>query len=438
MYINQEQFITPDSSRSTTSSSRSRNSISRIDQYPKPTQSIKREIHGPCRNHKFRRSPDVVTETFSQENQYKMMLIHRYEQAKSLALDTFRYLKKSDFETWSSSKKNVISEASSLDEDSLQRTPVSGSTGSLLHRKYAKCTNNRSPGLAFTGLSVEWSLRSCKKGYESAEKQKPDVDNLTSEVRERLIIAKEPLYKQEEGFSEPFSPLTEVEQNQVSIAFARVNRQKILVVHQHSNIEITGQILQSLKPRGWLNDEVINVYFELLKEREQREPKKFLKCHFFNTFFYKKLISARDGYDFKAVRRWTTLKKIGYHLLECDKIFVPIHRNLHWCLAVINKKDQKFQYFDSLKGIDYQVLEALARYYMDEVKDKSGEDINTTSWTFECPHDIPTQENGSDCGMFMIKYADFFSRGLSLCFSQKDMPYFRERTAMEILSLTAE
>lgn len=35
--------------------------------------------------------------------------------------------------------------------------------------------------------------------------------------------------------------------------------------------------------------QVINVYFELLKEREKREPQNFLKCHFFNTFFYKKV-----------------------------------------------------------------------------------------------------------------------------------------------------
>lgn len=35
--------------------------------------------------------------------------------------------------------------------------------------------------------------------------------------------------------------------------------------------------------------QVINVYLELLKERERREPKKFLNCHFFNTFFYKKV-----------------------------------------------------------------------------------------------------------------------------------------------------
>ncbi|KAI3961201.1 hypothetical protein MKX01_035787 [Papaver californicum] len=223
------------------------------------------------------------------------------------------------------------------------------------------------------------SLRSCRKRYETAEKQKLDMDYLTSEVRKRLTIAKKPLKKQEEGFSEPFAPLTEVEQSQVSIAFANLNRQNILVMHQNSNIEITGQILQCLKPGAWLNDEVTNVYFELLKEREQRDPKKFLKCHFFNTFFYNKLISVRDGYDFKAVSRWTTLKKIGYHLLDCDKY-----------LSLSTKTNI---------GMDYQVLKVLARHYMDEVKDKSGEDIDTTSWTFECPYDIPLQENGSDCGM---------------------------------------
>lgn len=35
--------------------------------------------------------------------------------------------------------------------------------------------------------------------------------------------------------------------------------------------------------------QVINLYLELLKEREKRDPQKFLKCHFFNTFFYKKV-----------------------------------------------------------------------------------------------------------------------------------------------------
>lgn len=34
-------------------------------------------------------------------------------------------------------------------------------------------------------------------------------------------------------------------------------RRKVLVTHENSNIEITGELLQCLAPRAWLNDEVI-------------------------------------------------------------------------------------------------------------------------------------------------------------------------------------
>ncbi|KAL5852398.1 hypothetical protein ACOSQ3_007516 [Xanthoceras sorbifolium] len=236
---------------------------------------------------------------------------------------------------------------------------------------------------------------------------------------------------------EPFVPLTEEEEYEVECAFA-TNRRKVLVSHLGTDIDITGQLLQCLRPGAWLNDEVINVYLGLLKEREKREPQKFLKCHFFNTFFYNKLASGNKGYDFRAVKRWTTMKKLGYALIDCDKIFVPIHKQIHWCLAVINKKDKKFQYLDSLKGTDRKVLNNLAKYYVEEVKDKSGIDIDVSDWEHEFVEDLPEQENGFDCGVFMLKYMDFYSRGLGLCFDQSHMPYFRLRTAKEILSLRAD
>ncbi|XP_020600378.1 ubiquitin-like-specific protease ESD4, partial [Phalaenopsis equestris] len=186
-----------------------------------------------------------------------------------------------------------------------------------------------------------------------------------------------------------------------------------------------------------LNDEVINLYLELLKERERREHKKFLKCHFFNTFFYKKLTSGKNGYDFKAVRRWTTQKKLGYTLIECEKVFVPVHKDIHWCLAVIDIKDKTLQYLDSLGGVDTYVLNVLTKYLMDEMRDKCDSEIDSISWKKELV-DLPLQMNSYDCGMFMIKYADFYSRGLKLCFSQEHMEYFRKRTAIEILKLRAE
>lgn len=239
------------------------------------------------------------------------------------------------------------------------------------------------------------------------------------------------------AFHQIFAPLTEDEEIQVFHALSDFNRDKVLVTHDESNIEITGEILQCLRPCGWLNDEVISLYLELLKEREKRESESFLKCHFFNALFYDKLTGGGGGYDFKAVRRWTIQQKIGYNLYECDRVFVPIHKNMHWSLVVINKIEEKFQYLDSLKNKDFEVLENMARYYVDEVKDKNREDIDISSWKLECV-DVPTQTNSWDCGVFMIKYADFYSRGLGLFFEQDDMPYFRKRTVNEILRLKAE
>uniref|UniRef100_A0A0A8YUD7 Ubiquitin-like protease family profile domain-containing protein n=1 Tax=Arundo donax TaxID=35708 RepID=A0A0A8YUD7_ARUDO len=239
-----------------------------------------------------------------------------------------------------------------------------------------------------------------------------------------------------EEVPEPFVPLTDDDEDIVRHALHGKSRRERLAMHEASNIVVTREILQCLNDKDWLNDEVINLYLDLLKERELREPTKFLKCHFFNTFFYKKLSSG--GYDYKAVRRWTTKRKLGYSLIECDKIFVPIHKEVHWCLAVINIRDKKFQYLDSLGGMDMKALRTLARYLVDEVKDKSGQQVDAFSWKHEGVKNLPLQENGWDCGMFMLKYIDFYSRDMDLIFGQKHMRYFRRRTAKEILNLRAD
>uniref|UniRef100_A0A0E0JIA8 Ubiquitin-like protease family profile domain-containing protein n=1 Tax=Oryza punctata TaxID=4537 RepID=A0A0E0JIA8_ORYPU len=269
-------------------------------------------------------------------------------------------------------------------------------------------------------------LRALEFEVRLAEKGRLGLEQL-ADVLPRFTPRKE---------EEPFVPFTDEDEDSVDHALGGRNRRERLVVHESSNIVITREILQCLNETEWLNDEVINLYLELLKERELREPKKFLKCHFFNTFFYKKLITG--GYDYKSVRRWTTKRKLGYSLIECDKIFVPIHKEVHWCLAVINIRDKKFQFLDSLGSMDMKALRTLARYLVDEVKDKSGQHIDALSWKQEGVKNLPLQENGWDCGMFMLKYIDFYSRDMDLTFGQKHMNYFRKRTAREILNLRAE
>lgn len=37
-------------------------------------------------------------------------------------------------------------------------------------------------------------------------------------------------------------------------------------------------------------------------------------------------------------------------MFNLDKIIIPIHLSMHWCLAVINLKEKRFEYYDSLLG----------------------------------------------------------------------------------------
>ncbi|CAI9776228.1 unnamed protein product [Fraxinus pennsylvanica] len=464
---------------------------SRISEYPDSKPRFPREVHAPVKSYRFgfsvSKNKIEPSSSFEESSVVKMGNIYgtlksKLEEARIIAMRTFRYVGKEnekdvieiddekerqgdisedssvhevdvvDFprSKWKEGKEGngVLGNSQELEgkmvDRSLDSSVISDascvnvkvdSTGNMMHLKLL----NQEPDVL--GVPVH------RKLYDSAKKRngKLGILGFAIELQEKLFRRLQlfrPQKKVEETKKhvpeECFKPLTVEEEAQVAWALSKSNRRKVLVSHKNSNIDITGEILQCLKPGAWLNDEVINLYLDLLKEREKREPQKFLKCHFFSTFFYKKLIGGRDGYNFQSVRRWTTQKKLGYSLLECDKIFVPIHKEVHWCLAVINTKDEKFQYLDSLRGVDAKEMKVLAKYFLDEVKDKSGNDIDVNSWEQEYVDDLPEQENGFDCGMFMIKYADFYSRDIGLCFNQDHMPYFRRRTVKEILRMKAE
>ncbi|RDY04669.1 Ubiquitin-like-specific protease ESD4, partial [Mucuna pruriens] len=447
--------------------------VSRISLYPEAKPLLRREVHAPCRQRKF----DFPTSSRTNAGGYSHkedisdhtgnMLSKNYRRAKISALATIRFGEKGKnvVEVDDDSPKGMVSEDSSVEEvhfveedgrevrsvvtehvwqegdlavtemkdldakDVIMHVaPQQQSTSSAVSELTNGNLNvvNAVKMLDTLSLTPEHdlsSVRAYKKLLEAAGKRNDTINRLSNEIKLNekrrstfdLLRPKKELV--EEVPLEPFIPLTKEEEVEVTRAFS-ANRRKVLVTHEKSCIEISGEMFQCLRPGAWLNDEVINVYLELLKERERREPQKFLNCHFFNTFFYKKLISGKNGYDFKSVRRWTSQKKLGYGLHECDKIFVPIHKEIHWCLAVINKKDKKFQYLDSLRGMDTQVMKVLANYIVDEVKDKTGKDIDVSSWKEEFVEDLPEQQNGYDCGVFMIKYTDFYSRNLGLCFNQ--------------------
>ncbi|XP_056853517.1 ubiquitin-like-specific protease ESD4 isoform X1 [Raphanus sativus] len=432
-------------------------SSSSVSRYPHAKAPLRRQIHAPSR-------PNLIYAKAKKPNSdccdNGKLFTREYDHAKRTALDACRFLNR-DKETINLEEEEAVSQDSVIevidcdddDDEEEEEKDIQTPSSSSSNVNNFGGVGDTSTMLDSLSLGREEettaedasSLQAYKKLMQSAERRNSKLEALLFEVlfhEKRLSQLRNPRPKHvkkpiKKVPHEPFIPLTEEEEAEVNRAFSGRNRRKVLVSHESSNIDITGEVLQCLTPSAWLNDEVINLYLELLKERETREPKNYLKCHFFNTFFYKKLLSD-SGYNYKAVRRWTTQRKLGYALIDCDMIFVPIHRGVHWTLAVINNRDRKFLYLDSLNGVDSKILNALAKYLGDEAKEKSGKDIDVSSWEMEFLKGIPQQKNGYDCGMFMLKYIDFFSRGLGLCFSQEHMPYFRQRTAKEILKLRAE
>ncbi|XP_054839245.1 sentrin-specific protease 2 isoform X2 [Eublepharis macularius] len=190
-------------------------------------------------------------------------------------------------------------------------------------------------------------------------------------------------------------------------------------------LKITRADIQTLRNQHWLNDVIINFYMNLLVDRNKRPGLPVLYA--FSTFFYPKLHS--EGYN--MVKKWTK----GVDLFQHDMILVPIHIRVHWGLLVVDMRRETIKYFDSMGHNGYRICKRLLQYMQEESKAKRNLDINASSWTLYSvkPHEIPQQLNGSDCGVFTCKYADFISRDKPIVFTQHHIPYFRRRMVWEIL-----
>ena len=54
---------------------------------------------------------------------------------------------------------------------------------------------------------------------------------------------------------------------------------------------------------------------------------------------------------------------IQIDIFALDKVLGPIHLGNHWCLAVINFQDKRFEYYDSLGGENKKCLEVNAQHF---------------------------------------------------------------------------
>ncbi|XP_073519293.1 sentrin-specific protease 1 isoform X2 [Phyllobates terribilis] len=233
------------------------------------------------------------------------------------------------------------------------------------------------------------------------------------------------LPKPEESIKEEleFPEITSEMEREIKHALYGGNQDQML--SEAFRLTITRKDIMTLNSLNWLNDEVINFYMNLLMERSKR--KGLPKVHAFNTFFFPKLKSA----GFQAVKRWT--KKVD--VFAADVLLVPVHLGVHWCLAVVDFRKKTVTYYDSMGGLNNEACRILLQYLKQESQDKKGISFDTNGWNLssKTSDEIPQQMNGSDCGMFACKYADYITKDKAITFAQNHMPYFRKRMVYEII-----
>ncbi|KAM4694578.1 sentrin-specific protease 5 [Discoglossus pictus] len=175
--------------------------------------------------------------------------------------------------------------------------------------------------------------------------------------------------------------------------------------------------LATLDGQNWLNDQVINMYGELIMDAVPD------KVHFLNSFFHRQLVTK--GYN--GVKRWT--KKVDF--FKKTLLLIPIHLEVHWSLITVNIPNKIISFYDS-QGIHFKFcVENIRKYLLTEAREKNHPEF-LQGWQTAVTKCIPQQKNDSDCGVFVLQYCKCLALEQPFQFSQEDMPRVRKRIYKEL------
>lgn len=194
-------------------------------------------------------------------------------------------------------------------------------------------------------------------------------------------------------------------------------------------IPLTKKSIRTLLPGEWLNDEIMNGFVQLVRERHGcRADLAAGPLMVLNSFFLLRLFH-RGVYDYEGVRRWT----MNVDTFKKDKVFIPINMSSsHWMLAVLEPGRCVMNLYDSLGDTLPYVPEILLRWIADEAASRTRP---MQPWRVE---QVPCrqQENGNDCGVFTLKMLDLLAQGRPLSDLKASTAYYRRRIAAELIEGT--
>uniref|UniRef100_A0A3Q1K9Z1 Ubiquitin-like protease family profile domain-containing protein n=1 Tax=Anabas testudineus TaxID=64144 RepID=A0A3Q1K9Z1_ANATE len=164
--------------------------------------------------------------------------------------------------------------------------------------------------------------------------------------------------------------------------------------------------LSTLADQNWLNDQVMNMYGELIMESAHQE------VHFLNSFFHRQLMTK--GYD--GVKRWT--KQVD--LFSKSLLLVPVHLEVHWSL------------YTNISFAFLEVTTSLHLSFFMLSKEKYYHAFSVSHAQHEKLLCLTCFNASSLCVVFLFQYSRCLALSKPLQFSQKDIPKIRKRIYKEL------
>ncbi|XP_003792722.1 sentrin-specific protease 5 [Otolemur garnettii] len=367
-----------------------------------------------------------ASNVFISETEREIMTLGQENQRSTVSDDRVK-LSESGTDKSMSSVDGPVSEETVQNENSYQMEEDGSLKQNILSSKlldHPYCKSPLEAPLACSGLKLENQMG----GGKNSQKESPVDDEQLSiclsgfldEVMKKYgslvpLSEKDVLGRLKDVFNEDFSNRKPFINREITNYRARHQKCNFRIFYNKHMLDMDD--LATLDGQNWLNDQVINMYGELIMDAVPD------KVHFFNSFFHRQLVTK--GYN--GVKRWT--KKVD--LFKKSLLLIPIHLEVHWSLITVTLSNRIISFYDS-QGIHFKFcVENIRKYLLTEAREKNRPEF-LQGWQTAVTKCIPQQKNDSDCGVFVLQYCKCLALEQPFQFSQEDMPRVRKRIYKEL------
>ncbi|KAL2460674.1 Ulp1 protease family protein [Abeliophyllum distichum] len=231
-----------------------------------------------------------------------------------------------------------------------------------------------------------------------------------------------------------------------------------LVPLHHCDVEAK-TLLDLLNKDGWLTGEIVNEALYHIRDRALKFPNLFQQdCCILDCYFCQFVQSAhgewqihaqspmKEEFKFsKSLLKYVdgSIPELGKCWKDCRYLYAPCCAiGSHWFAVKIDLEDRTIFIFDSLKShVRKAELEAFMKPLqvvipmLMKLHVKCDDSYSTEKFKFVKMKEVPQQHNGSDCGIFTIKYIEFLQANMDVCAIQPEyIPMWRKKLAAELLA----